>query len=117
MLAFLLAQAALPAIAHDTSEFLDAASCRARLAEIARQARGGGYDAVEGPYDIAPGDVRIHTVAAEGSGHRITEHRCEGARLSGRSWTRSMEPEETPFTIESIAPTLPWVKQPTRQQQ
>ena len=111
ILALLLAQAGLPAFADAPAAFANAAACRERLVEMAQEARGRGYDAVAGPYDIAPGDVRIHTVAAEGSGHRITEHRCEGAWLSARSWTRSMEPEETPFTIESVARRAPWLQQ------
>lgn len=53
--------------------FADAAQCKAFLATRADTARGGGFDAVEGPYPVAAGDVRIHTVRAEGRGHRIEE--------------------------------------------
>ena len=34
--------------------FADAAACKARLAGLAADARGGGFDAVEGPYEITP---------------------------------------------------------------
>src|ERR671921_254269 len=65
--------------------FADAAACKAFLATRAGQARGEGFDAVEG---------RIHTVKAEGRGHRIDEQRCLGAALSGRNWRHSLEDEE-----------------------
>lgn len=93
--------------------FADAAACKSFLAGRAGDARGQGYDAVEGPYELAAGDVRIHTVRAEGRGHRIDEQRCLGASLSGRSWRHSLEdeePEEPPFTAESAARSAPWLK-------
>ena len=90
--------------------FADAAACKAHLAGVAAGARGEDYDAVEGPYEIAAGDVRIHMVRAEGLGHRIAEHRCLSEKLSGRSWNHTMEPEEEPFTVESVARAAPWLK-------
>ena len=90
--------------------FADAAGCKAHLATMAADARGGGYDAVEGPYELAAGDVRIHLVRSEGKGHRIAEHRCLAEKLSGRSWSHSMEAEEEPFTVESVARSAPWLK-------
>ena len=59
---------------------------------------------------LVAGDVRIHFVRAEGAGHRIDEQRCLGERLSGRSWTHSMEPDEPEFTVESVARTAEWLK-------
>jgi hypothetical protein len=98
--------------------FADAAACKAFLAERAGEARGGGFDAVEGPYVLAAGDVRIHTVRAEGKGHRIDEQRCLGAALSGRSWRHSLEDgdEEPGFTAESAARSAPWLKKLPGQQ-
>lgn len=96
--------------------FADEAACKAFLADRAGEARGGGFDAVEGPYPVAAGDVRIHTVRAEGRGHRIGEQRCLGAALSARSWHHSLEEEvgeteeEPPFTAESAARSAPWLK-------
>ncbi|HLL30328.1 MAG TPA: hypothetical protein VK403_04965 [Allosphingosinicella sp.] len=92
--------------------FADAAACKAYLATRAGDARGRGFDAVEGPYDLAAGDVRIHMVRAEGNGHRIDEQRCLGAGLSGRSWHHSLEDEEEEeaFTVESVARSAPWLK-------
>ena len=93
--------------------FADAAACKAFLATRAGEARGEGLDAVEGPYELAAGDVRIHTVRAEGRGHRIDEQRCLGAALSGRSWRHSLEDEdeeEEAFTAESAARSAPWLK-------
>ena len=90
--------------------FADAAACKARLAELSDEARRQDYDAVEGPYAIAAGDVRIHTVRAEGRGHRIAEHRCLAAELGARSWSHSLEPEEVEFTVESVARTAEWLK-------
>lgn len=90
--------------------FADAAACKARLAELSDSARRQDYDAVEGPYSIGAGDVRIHTVRAEGRGHRIAEHRCLAAELGARSWSHSLEPEEVEFTIESVARSAEWLK-------
>ena len=95
--------------------FADAAACKAFLATRAGEARGQGFDAVEGPYELAAGDVRIHTVRAEGLGHRIDEQRCLGAALSGRSWRHSLEDEEeAAFTAESAARSAPWLKKGSR---
>jgi hypothetical protein len=101
--------------------FADAAACKIFLATRAGEARGAGYDAVEGPYEIAAGDVRIHTVRAEGRGHRIDEQRCLGAALSARSWRHSLEEdelerEEAPFTVESAARSAAWLKKAPGQQ-
>lgn len=93
-----------------TESFADAAACEARLAGLASDARGGGYDAVEGPYEITAGDVRLHFVRAEGPGHRISEHRCLAEKLSGRSWTHAMADAAPEFTIESVARTAPWLQ-------
>jgi hypothetical protein len=95
--------------------FADAAACKAFLAARAVEARGQGFDAVEGPYAVGAGDVRIHTVRAEGRGHRIAEQRCLDSALSARSWRHSLEgpeesAEETPFSPESVARSAPWLK-------
>ena len=90
--------------------FADAAACKAHLAGLAEDARGGDYDAVEGPYAIAGVDVRIHMVKAEGSGHRIAEHRCLAEKLSARSWSHSMVADQAEFTVESAARAAPWLK-------
>ena len=114
--ALALLLAAAPASAEETpfepsdATFADAAACAARLAELAREARNAGYEAVEGPYEVAAGDVRIHIVAIEGRGHRISEHRCAGADLAGRSWRHSMEEDEPEFTVESVVRSAEWLK-------
>ncbi len=94
--------------------FADAAACKAFLAARAGEARGQGFDAVEGPYDVAAGDVRIHTVRAEGKGHRIAEQRCLDSALSARSWHHSLEGAEEAgdegFTVEAVARSAPWLK-------
>jgi hypothetical protein len=90
--------------------FADAAACKVRLAVLAAEARAAGHDAVEGPYELASGDVRIHTVRAEGAGHRIAEHRCLADKLSARSWTHAMAEAEPEFTVESAARAAPWLK-------
>jgi hypothetical protein len=94
--------------------FSDAAACKAFLAGEVAQARGGSFDAVEGPYLIAAGDVRMHTVQAVGVGHRIHEQRCLAEKLSGRSWTHAMVVEEEEFTVESVARNAPWLKKDGR---
>ena len=114
-LLLLLAEPALPEFSRAAGDFANAEACRARLVQLAAEARGRGYDAVEGPYEIAPGDVRIHTVQTEGAGHRIVETRCAGAELASRSWTRHMEPEQEEFTVESVARRAPWLQQSGRQ--
>jgi hypothetical protein len=90
--------------------FADAAACRAHLTSLTAAARGQSYAAVEGPYDVGAGDVRVHLVRAEGSGHVIAEHRCLADKLSARSWTHAMEPPEEEFTVESVARTAEWLK-------
>ena len=132
MLLALLLAAAGPAFAgapvHDVPEppefrraaeiFSDAAGCRAHLGRLVVEARASGFDAAEGPYELGAGDVRAHTVRAEGPGHRIAEYRCAAAELSQRSWTRSMagEAQEEEFTVESVARRAPWLKQGRTQQ-
>lgn len=100
-----------------TQTFADAASCKAHLAGLAAAARRGDYAAVEGPYEIAAGDVRIHMVRAEREGHRIGEHRCLGGALSSRSWRHSLAPAEEEFTIESAARDAEWLKQDAPEQE
>jgi hypothetical protein len=90
--------------------FADAAACKAWLKTAAGEARGQGYDAVEGPYELAPGDIRIHTVRAEGNGHRIAEQRCLEGQLSGRSWRHAMVAEEQEFTVDSVVRSAPWLQ-------
>jgi hypothetical protein len=93
--------------------FADAAACKARLVALAGEARAAGHDAIEGPYEIAAGDTRIHSVRAEGAGHRIAEHRCLAARLSNRSWTHAMADAEPEWTVETAARNAPWLKKGT----
>ena len=95
-----------PAAEH----FADAGSCRAHLVALVGAARAERYDAVEGPYEIAPGDVRIHMVRASGNGHHIAEHRCLAAALSARDWTHAMAADEAEFTVESVARSAAWLK-------
>ena len=95
--------------------FADAEACRAHLGELVSAARSERADAAEGPYEIEPGDVRAHVVRAEGHGHRIAEYRCAGAELASRSWSRSMEPAEAEFTVESVARRAGWGKERGRQ--
>ena len=120
-LLLLVGAAAVPAgeAPFEASErsFADAAACKAFLDASAGEARGLGFDAVEGPYEVAAGDVRIHTVRADGQGHRIDEQRCIGAALSGRSWRHSLEEDEpAPFTVEAVARSAAWLKKATGQQ-
>jgi hypothetical protein len=77
--------------------------CRAELERVAAVARGEVYEAVEGPYEVGPGDLRVHAVVMEGNGHRIVEHRCEDGRVVSRSWTESMESDEdAPWNSDSL---------------
>ena len=101
-----------------SDRFADAAACRAHLGALLATARGEEHEAVEGPYEIAAGDVRAHIVDIAGSGHRIIEHRCLGDQLSGRSWRHSMGGgEEEPVTVESMAAKAEWLKkEPAKQQ-
>ena len=112
MLLFLAGAGAVEETPFEPSSrtFADAAACKAFLAGEVAEARRGGFDAAEGPYVLAAGDVRIHTVQAAGVGHRIHEQRCLAEKLSGRSWTHSMVAEEEEFTVESVARKAPWLK-------
>ncbi len=96
--------------------FADAAACRIRLDAEVKKAQAARYDAVRGPYEIAEGDVRVHMVRAEGTGHRIWEHRCLDKALSSRTWRHSMEAEEEAFTVESAVQTAEWLKKPVPEQ-
>jgi hypothetical protein len=92
--------------------FANPAACKARLAGIVADARGREHVAVNGPYDVAAGDVRVHAVVVSGRGHRITEHRCLAEKLSSRTWRHSMSGSESeePETIESMAAQAEWLK-------
>ena len=123
MIALLLALLLAPSPADEPApfepgreSFADAGACKAHLFSLAAEARRGDYAAVEGPYDIAAGDVRIHMVRAEREGHRIAEHRCLGSALSSRSWRHSLAPAEEEFTIESVARNAEWLKQDAPEQ-
>ena len=118
----LLALAAATAVAAEppefedsTERFADAGICLGYLRHIVAEARAGEYDAAEGPYEVAPADVRAHTVRAEGLGHRISEYRCAGAALSSRSWLERMDDRaDGAFSIESLA-GAEWLEQGSRQ--
>jgi hypothetical protein len=111
------AQAEPAAFEPDDRSFADAAACQAHLVTLAEAARASGDEIVEGPYGIAPGDVRIHMIRADGDGHRITEHRCLDAALASRSWRHSMAGAEQEFTIESVARDAEWLKQDAPEQE
>ncbi len=98
--------------------FADAAACKARLVKIVAGARLEPHAAIEGPYDISPGDVRAHWIEIDGTGHRITEHRCLGDKLSGRTWRHSMDGSEAEeqVTIDSMAAKAEWLKKAAPQQ-
>lgn len=122
-LALLLAAAPAPPgkevpFEPSTETFADAAACKARLVKIVAGARLEPHSAVEGPYDIAPGDVRAHWVDISGSGHRITEHRCLAEKLSDRTWRHSMDGSQAdePDTIDSMAAKAEWLKKAAPQQ-
>ena len=86
--------------------------CRAELERMAAEARGQGYEAVQGPYEVSPGDVRVHAVQREDGGHRIVEHRCDGGRVVSRSWVEReprAEAEATP--LESLLRGAKWPQQ------
>ena len=106
---------ALPDFEAASERFANAVGCRAHIVGIVADARRGGADAAEGPYDLEPGDVRAHVVRAEGSGHRIAEYRCLAERLSARSWTHQMAAVEEEFTVESVARRAEWLKEGRRQ--
>jgi len=107
----LLALATAAAAADEPPEFQsaaehfnNAAACLGFLEHVVADARGGDFDAAEGPYAIGPGDMRAHTVRAEGLGHRISEYRCAGAELSARSWVHRMDRRtDGAFSIDSLA--------------
>ncbi len=116
-LSLLIAAPALAApgetpFAASNRTFASAAACRTRLMEIVSEARQDNYVAIEGPYEVAAGDVRAHLVRISGSGHRITEHRCAGEKLSTRTWRHSMDgaEDEAPETIDSMAAKAEWLK-------
>ena len=126
LLALLIAVAAVPAAMPDEADlppfeaarerFADGAACRSHLSQLVAQARAARFDAAEGPYEMQSGDVRAHTVRAEGSGHRIAEYRCEAERLSTRSWNHSLAAPEEEFTVESVARRAGGFQQGGRQQ-
>jgi hypothetical protein len=117
LLPLLLLAAAETPFDPGVDRFADADACRARLGRLAAEARTQDYDAVEGPYEIAAGDTRIHMVRAEGNGHRIAEHRCLAATLGSRSWRHSMAADDEAFTVESVARTAPWLEKGGPEQQ
>ena len=98
--------------------FRDAAACGARLKQMTGEARLGQHSAVEGPYAVAPGDLRTHWIDVAGSGHRITEHRCLAEKLSSRSWRHSVvgDDGEEAETIEQMAAQAEWLKKGSTQQ-
>ena len=98
--------------------FADAGACKARLAQLVAEARREAHTAVEGPYSIAPGDVRAHWVDISGTGHRITEHRCLADKLSVRTWRHSMDGSENeePRTIGDMVAGAEWLKKAPAEQ-
>lgn len=98
--------------------FPSAAACSARLGKLAADARWEVHAAVAGPYEVAPRDLRVHWVDVSGAGHRITEHRCLEAKLSGRSWRHSVVDDggEAPETIDEMAARAEWLKKVPAQQ-
>lgn len=122
-LGLVLLLAAAPAAAKEEARFVaspevfaDSAACRAHLEGTVSAARPADYAAIRGPYSVADGDVRVHLVKAEGTGHRIWEHRCLDKALSSRTWSHSMEAEEEAFTAESAARTAEWLKKEPSEQ-
>jgi hypothetical protein len=111
-LAFMLVAADEVPFEPSSASFANAAACRAELVTRVAGARKAGHVAVEGPYDLATGDVRVHMVQADGAGHQISEHRCLAEKLSSRSWRHSMDGSvaEAPATIESMAAKAEWLK-------
>jgi hypothetical protein len=119
LLSPILLFAAAPLAASDevpfepsASVFANASACKAHLGAAAAIARSAAHVGVEGPYEIASGDVRTHVVLVAGSGHRITEHRCLAEKLSSRTWRHSMDGSEgeEPETIETMAAKAEWLK-------
>lgn len=110
-----VAAAEPPEFEGASERFANAGACLGHLQHIVANARGGDFDAAEGPYAIAPSDVRAHTVRSEGLGHRISEYRCAGAELSSRSWVERMDRRaDGAFSIESLA-RAEWLEQGSRQ--
>lgn len=97
---------------HSPLKFADAGACRVHLVQWVAEARGKQVAGLQGPYEVAAGDVRAHRVVADRSGHRITEQRCLRETLSSRSWRHSMSggPEEEEETIDSMAAKAEWLK-------
>ncbi|MGQ0559803.1 MAG: hypothetical protein ACT4OE_09495 [Sphingosinicella sp.] len=91
-------------------------ACRPELERIAADARGQPYDLVQGPYEVVPGDLRVHVVYSEDGVHRIVEHRCENGRVVSRSWTERGNGALDPSSIESILRRAKWLEQPGSQQ-
>ena len=117
--ALVLAAAGEVPFEPSSERFADAGACRAHLGSLVTIARRDKHEAVEGPYELAAGEVRVHIVDVAGSGHRITEHRCLAEQLSTRSWRHSMAggEEEEPETVESMAAKAEWLKkEPAKQQ-
>ena len=107
--------AALLALATPASAL--PADCRAELGRLAAEARVEGYEAVEGPYEVGPGDWRAHAVVADGAGHRIVEHRCVDGRVVSRSWSERPEGAgDGPTPIESLLRGAVWLEQVGREQ-
>ena len=103
-----------PEFADAAEWFDDAGGCRLHLQHLVDEARTAGFDAAEGPYVVAAGDVRAHTVRAQGLGHRISEYRCADGALSSRSWVERMDRRaEGAFSIESLA-AAEWLEQGSR---
>ena len=113
----LLASAEVP-FEPSRESFAGPAACRAHLAAFVAGARTRGDAAAEGPYQVAPSDIRAHAVIISGSGHRITEHRCLAEKLSSRTWRHSMENAEAEEaeTIDSMAAKAEWLKKPRGEQ-
>ena len=104
-----------PEFENAAERFDDAGACLGHLRHIVADARGGDFDAAEGPYSIGPLDVRAHTVRSEGLGHRISEYRCADALLSSRSWVERIDHRaDGAFSIESLA-GAEWLEQGSRQ--
>lgn len=121
LLALPLIALAAPVLAAEPPEFEasaerfdDSSGCLLHLRHIVASARSEGFDAAEGPYPVAPSDVRAHTVQADGLGHRISEYRCADGALSSRSWTERMDHRaDGAFSIESLA-RAEWLEQGSR---
>jgi hypothetical protein len=104
-----------PEFESSPEPFADAGACLGHLQHLVADARGGDFDAVEGPYTLAPADVRAHMVRSEGLGHRISEFRCAGEQLSSRSWVERMDRRaDGAFSIEALA-GAEWLEQGSRQ--